>query len=65
MAGSGRKSFLEGREVLPENREWSGGPLGGPGVVEGAIPEGRGWSVGPPRGQRVVGRHSWKDGRPF
>ena len=33
-AGSVRETLPEGQEALPVDWEWSGGPTGGPGVVE-------------------------------
>ena len=70
----GREELLEGRKVLPEGREWSGGPLRGPRVVgrpfrragsgRETFPESQEWSGGPPRGPLVIKRHSQKDRRP-
>ena len=55
-----------GREALPEVRQWSGGPPGGPAVVgrpsrrsgsfREALPEFREWSIGPIGCPGVVGR---------
>ena len=61
MSGSGREHTRmsgNGREALPDVREWSGGPPGCPGVVGmpsrmsrsgwEALPENREWSGGLP-----------------
>ena len=62
MDGRPSLRFGSGREDLPEVREWSGCPLGGPGVVERSPPEVREWSGGHSESVGVVGRHSRRSG---
>ena len=60
MVRSPSRRAGSGRKAIPEGREWSKGPPGGPGVVRRqslwarsgreAIPEGREWSGGSPGG---------------
>ena len=71
-SGSGRVSISENKDALTEVQEWSGGPPGGPGLVERpsqrsgsgqeALPKVREWSGGPLGGPGVVGRPSQRSG---
>ena len=58
MYGIGREALLGTLEVIPDVREWSGGPRGCPGVYGEAIPDVREWLRGPPGCPGVVGKPS-------
>ena len=56
------RSVENGREALPEGREWSGGPLGWSGLVVRPYRKDREWSGGPSGVLRVVARLSRRAG---
>ena len=65
MVGQPSRRSGSEREDRPEVRGWSGGPLGGPGVIGSGrevLPEVREWSVGPHLCPGVVGRPSRRFG---